>query len=454
MKGLIRCFGSIKGVRLSWCFTARKMQCGQRRLSIKSNTVPPILSVAPIRGLVDEKFKVLVENLPPAFPITIYSLHQSEDQNYWEAYGHYMSDHRGIVCVSEDMSFGGTYRGKEPMGLLWSMRPLPGSRKGLRLRKIDVEIPMLVNISVYSGHEGFREQVPLASALTERWHKAPGVRRIDLTEKGVQGTLLIPPGPGPFPGVLDIWGAGGGLLEYRAALLASHGYAALALENLTLTDLQTEDPKLNYFEKAFDVLKNHPQVIPDRVGVLGLSLGSIVIFYLMAESPTFKPCCCVSVSGSHSYSRDKTLKGIYKELLRLDENNYQVWRDVGLEILKDPTNKVDVGKIECPLLLINAIDDQNWPTTEFAKHMAQMIRAAGKEHLLTIVDYPDSGHLIEPPFSPHFRATKFIVNSSTEKAILLWGGQPKPHSDAQEDSWRKILSFLKQHLYGSPHKML
>lgn len=37
-------------------------------------------------------------------------------------------------------------------------------------------------------------------------------------------------------------------MEYRAALLASHGYAALALENLTLTDLQTEDPKLNYFE--------------------------------------------------------------------------------------------------------------------------------------------------------------------------------------------------------------
>lgn len=105
-----------------------------------------------------------------------------------------------------------------------------------------------------------------------------------------------------------------------------------------------------------------------------------------------------------------------------------------------------MGKIECPLLLINAIDDQNWPTTEFAKHvsmhtdmlqnilstkfnllyyhltfnlqMAQMIRAAGKEHLLTIVDYPDSGHLIEPPFSPHFRATKFIVNSSTEKGNL------------------------------------
>lgn len=35
-------------------------------------------------------------------------------------------------AVSDDLSFGGTYTGKEPMGLLWSMRPVLGSRKGLR----------------------------------------------------------------------------------------------------------------------------------------------------------------------------------------------------------------------------------------------------------------------------------------------------------------------------------
>lgn len=59
---------------------------------------------------------------------------------------------------------------------------------------MDVCIPMLVNISVYSGHEDFREQAPLASVLTERWHIAPGVQRINLTVKGMRGTLFIPPG--------------------------------------------------------------------------------------------------------------------------------------------------------------------------------------------------------------------------------------------------------------------
>lgn len=61
---------------------------------------------------------------------------------------------------------------------------------------MDVRSPMPVNISVYSGHiaEGFRETPPLASVLTERWYMAPGVQRVDINERGVRGTLFIPPG--------------------------------------------------------------------------------------------------------------------------------------------------------------------------------------------------------------------------------------------------------------------
>ncbi|MED6259527.1 hypothetical protein ATANTOWER_024588 [Ataeniobius toweri] len=92
----------------------------------------PILSVHPSRALVDEKFEVIVENLSPGCPVTIRSLHHSEDGDDWEAYGLYVSDHTGRVSVSQDMSFGGTYSGRESMGLIWSMRPVPGS--GTRLR--------------------------------------------------------------------------------------------------------------------------------------------------------------------------------------------------------------------------------------------------------------------------------------------------------------------------------
>lgn len=71
----------------------------------------------------------------------------------------------------------------------------------VRLRKKNVCSPLLVNISVYSGHtaEGFRERTPLASTLIERWYMAPGVQRINVREKGVQGTLFIPTGAPASP---------------------------------------------------------------------------------------------------------------------------------------------------------------------------------------------------------------------------------------------------------------
>lgn len=96
-----------------------------------------------------------------------------------------------------------------------------------------------------------------------------------------------------------------------------------------------------------------------------------------------------------------------------------------------------VGKINCPVLLVNGCDDQNWAVTEYAKDVSinththtaysghvysifmfvigfdlwpqivQQMKIAGKDHLLTLVEYPEAGHLIEPPYSPHFRATRF-----------------------------------------------
>ncbi len=55
-------------------------------------------------------------------------------------------------------------------------------------------------------------------------------------------------GPGPYPGVLDLWGGGGGLVEYRSGLLASHGFASMALEYLAPEELRTADVNVSYFE--------------------------------------------------------------------------------------------------------------------------------------------------------------------------------------------------------------
>lgn len=70
-------------------------------------------------------------------------------------------------------------------------------------------------------------------------------------------------GPGPFPGILDIYVFGGGLYELRASLLANKGFVTMALAYTGHGNL----PKvpscldLEYFEKAVTLLLRQPKVI-------------------------------------------------------------------------------------------------------------------------------------------------------------------------------------------------
>lgn len=45
-----------------------------------------------------------------------------------------------------------------------------------------------------------------------------------------------------------MWGGGGGLIEYRSALLASHGYVSLAMDYFNSQELESADLEFKYFE--------------------------------------------------------------------------------------------------------------------------------------------------------------------------------------------------------------
>ncbi|XP_037308192.2 acyl-coenzyme A thioesterase 1-like isoform X2 [Pungitius pungitius] len=334
------------------------------------------LSVQPSRGLMDEKFLVLVQNVLPGFQLTVYAFYRCDDGHSWEAFAHYTANASGTVNVSEDHSLGGTYSGVEPMGLMWSLRPVPGSKPGLRMRKMNVQTPMEVTISVYRGHltGGFVDQVPLAGVVVERWYMAPGVRRVPVTEGGLTATLFLPSGPGPFPGLLDLWGGGGKLVEYRAALLASHGIASLALDYLT-PQITKETGKMvdnRYFEAAYRFLEQHPQVLGSRIGILGLSFGTSIALKMAVYSPVFKLRCAVCISGSHVQPIEGSVQQIMTSFhknadkTRFNEEHQVIWRDLLLPIPTDPSLKVEVGRLRCPLLLVVGEDDQNWPAHESA----------------------------------------------------------------------------------------
>lgn len=82
---------------------------------------------------------------------------------------------------------------------------------------------------------------------------------------------MFAPGEDTFPGIIDIHGLGGGLLEPRASLLANHGFATLALAYYQFEDLPQKPKELHleYFEEAVNYMLQHPQV-----GTLVFLLGS------------------------------------------------------------------------------------------------------------------------------------------------------------------------------------
>lgn len=61
---------------------------------------------------------------------------------------------------------------------------------------------------------------------------------------------------------MDLFGGIGGLIEFRASLLAAHGFAVLALAYFAYEDLPKAlwEVDLEYFEEAANLLLAHPKV--------------------------------------------------------------------------------------------------------------------------------------------------------------------------------------------------
>uniref|UniRef100_A0A1A7ZLN4 BAAT/Acyl-CoA thioester hydrolase C-terminal domain-containing protein n=1 Tax=Nothobranchius furzeri TaxID=105023 RepID=A0A1A7ZLN4_NOTFU len=260
--------------------------------------------------------------------------------------------------------------------------------------------------------------------------------------------------PGPFPAMLDLWGMGGGLQEYRASLLASKGFASLSLAYIGHKDLPGPPNRVNvgdsYFKAAFQLLQDHPQVISDRVGIIGLSFGCYVTLRIATRTGV-KPACLVCINGpvgstvtlSDSEGRTEIFDS-YQKYWTYDDQGYVIFKEVSLPANLPPDSIVELEKLDCPLMYIVGEDDLSASSIENADMIEETLRSAGKPHLFTRLSYPGAGHLIEPPYSPNARASLWSVKP--KKLITLWGGHPAPHAAAQEDAWEKVLNFLNANL--------
>ncbi|XP_049626384.1 acyl-coenzyme A thioesterase 1-like isoform X17 [Suncus etruscus] len=401
------------------------------------------------RSLWDEPVRIRAWGLSPGQRVTLRASLRDEKDALFRAHARYCADAGGRLDLARSPALGGSFAGLEPMGLLWTLEP---DKPQWRLLKRDVQKPFVVELEVLDGHDAEPERL-LARTLHERHFLGPGLQREPVRAGRVRGTLFLPPGPGPFPGVVDIFGAGGGLLEYRASLLAGKGFAVMALAYYHYEDLPKgmDSLHLEYFEEAVDYLLKHPQVKGPGVGLLGISKGgdlclSMASFLKNITATVIINGPLVNVGGTLHY------KGMTLPPAPVNHNRLKITKDGFVDVVdalncplkeEDQKSIIPVERTESALLFLVGQDDHNWKSEFYAREISKRLEACGKKP--EVICYPDTGHYIEPPYFPMCRAS---LHSLVGKPVI-WGGEAKAHAKAQEDAWKQIQTFFHKYLGGT-----
>ncbi|XP_007886311.2 acyl-coenzyme A thioesterase 1 [Callorhinchus milii] len=396
--------------------------------------------------LFDDPLQIRADGLSPLQQVTMKASLTDEKGETFESFAYYEADERGELDLSRSPSLGGHYSGIEPMGLFWSLIP---RTPFTRLVKRDVaNSPLCVDIEVFDGHRSREQQLDqsLAKGTNERWFMREGVKRIPVREGNIRGTLFVPPGDGPFPGVVDMYGSVGGLIEHRACLFANHGFVTLALGYFGYDDLPKEinDFNLEYFEEAVNFLRQYPKVRGPGVGAIGTSKGADLVLSMITFIPHV--VAAISIGGCNAntlgnlHYKSMTLPGLgfSAERIRFTSSNIIDISD-SMDDPMDEANKdcvIPIEKAEGHFLFVVGEDDKNWQTACYAEQAANQLKGSGKNNY-EILTYPGAGHLIEPPYFPFCNASYHRL----ARHVVLWGGKMEPHSRAQEDFGQRLWHF-------------
>jgi dienelactone hydrolase len=286
-----------------------------------------------------------------------------------------------------------------------------------------------------------------------------------VTADGLVGAYYRPAGTGPFAAVITLGGSEGGLSEGRAGLLASHGYAALALAYFGIGALPAElyEIPLEYFGQAIHWLQAQDSVRADRLAVMGTSRGGEAALLIGSVYPevravvAYVPSSVVwggfgktpQVRSAWSY-QGSPVPFVTPSGTRVNADLALVGTPGFLAGLRNPAVEratIAVERINGPVLLASGQDDQLWPSTEFSDRVMERLRAYGHAFADRHLSYPEAGHDVGRGV-PNLALVDLTTTNPTNGARYAHGGTLAGTARALEDSWPRVLQFLHDALDG------
>ena len=424
------------------------------------------LSVTPADDLIDVSRQIVVTGLAPAAQVGIVSQTTRGNGVLWHARAAFVADAQGTVDLMRDAPVSGDYTGISAMGLIWSQRPDDGKAREVfpPLSTAGFE-PLTTTLTATANGESVH------ASFVQRL-AAPGVTRHDVRDEGLVGTLYLPDPyahPGPRPAVLILNGSGGGINEPRAALYASHGYAAFALAYFKapgLSDYISNTP-LEYFERALAWLRKRVAPLHDFVAVSGQSRGGELALLLGATFPEAVSAVIGYVPGAVVHSAQNAADPatgregptwLYRgqPLPHLWEGNRTAtWapfdegpaphrheRAIRTALQDDDAvarARIRVERTRGPVLLLSATDDGSWPSSDYSRMVTAKLAEVRHPYPVQHFDYEGAGHAIVFPYVP---TTQLVYAHPVSGRISTGGGEPRANARADAQSWAAARRFL------------
>ena len=250
----------------------------------------------------------------------------------------------------------------------------------------------------------------------------PSIAQQQLTEVSVaQGSLaatFVAPADGKrHPAIVVLGGSEGGLHAEDARLLASHGYAALALAYFGVAPLPKELSAipLETVTHGIDWLAARSEVDASRIGIE----GGIPVAYIPSDA-----AADVTVGRAFQTGGAISFRDTYEASLAAAPAAVRERALIATE------------RIAGPVLCIAGDADREWDSAGACRIIHERRHAAGRNANDAVAIEPGAGHAL--PFSGKSAPASFPAGPAT----IVLGGTPEANGRGGADAFARTLAFF------------
>lgn len=412
-----------------------------------------------LRGLVPKQtVKVTAER--------VMSDAMSSKRTLYRSHAIFAADDKGSVDVTAATPVSGTFKRADARGLFWSMLPTTdpvGERQPLRIEFFATTI----------DKDGKESEKPLATTSLRIINSLPNIKAEAIDAfPGAQFANATE--PGKRPAIILLGGSEGGSFVTRdAPMLASRGFAVLALPYYSPPAWPTQQAELPALPRAFadipverlnaarEWLQKRTDVDAERIAVFGTSKGAefallagvhlpwvrSIVAYVPSDvvwegwGPNIEPGQRSSFALNGKALPFVPYQDFSAEFTGFEKNEpVRIRRPQDKGRAANPAAaakaRIPVEKINAPVLLVAGQEDQVWNSAMMAHNIAER-RAEANLDTVSLI-YVDAGHWLN--------GSAMNPTTQYDAGINKSGGTPEGNAFAQSDAFPKVIAFLRRTL--------